>query len=497
MTSISRRSALQSLGLFSTPMLVPRSQAEVTSDIARFTPEVEPLVALMERTPREKCAEMMAEQLNRGVSYRQLMAALFLAGVRNVNPRPPGFALHCVFVVHAAHLISLEAPPDTRLLPLFYAMDVFKASQERDARQTAGDFVLKSASRAPAANAANSFTSSMENWDIDGAAASMSALARVRNPTAIFDMVWRYGARDYRNIGHKAIYAANAERTLRVIGWQHAEPVLRSLVMSLLDFGKEQKVNGYAFGDQTYAGNLKRISTMRMEGALIEQSDPDVTRSIVKEIRTGTPEEACAASADRLAKRNASAASIWDAAHLAAAELRMRVSGGAAITGLHAVTACNGLRHAYLTASDPAIRLLILLQAVGWMGQFRVWAEMRKENVRDFSITDMEPASEGNAGDVFAKIGQDTDEAAPDVMRLARDPRERQVFLNTVLRYTLSKADEVHYYKYQAALIEDIPLVSAEWQPHLVTAAAYYTKCPADKEPAWAKAAKAALGARA
>ncbi len=38
--------------------------------------------------------------------------------------------------------------------------------------------------------------------------------------------MWEYGARDFRNIGHKAIYAANAWRTLQAIGWRHAEPVL-------------------------------------------------------------------------------------------------------------------------------------------------------------------------------------------------------------------------------------------------------------------------------
>ena len=35
----------------------------------------------------------------------------------------------------------------------------------------------------------------------------------------------------------------------------------------------------------------------------------------------------------------------------------------------------------------------------------------------------------------------------------------------------LTKADEVHYYKYLAAVIEDVPLVSPEWQPHLLAAA--------------------------
>src|SRR5881296_1118472 len=130
-------------GTLTSPFLLNRADAQVTPDIVRFRPEVEPLVAPIERTARERCAEMAVEQLRRGVSYRQLMAALFLAGIRNVNPRPPGFALHCVFVIHSAHLISMEAPADSRLLPIFYALDNFKAAQERDARQPSGDYTMR------------------------------------------------------------------------------------------------------------------------------------------------------------------------------------------------------------------------------------------------------------------------------------------------------------------------------------------------------------------
>src|SRR6266849_4181594 len=138
---ISRRDIFH--GLLASPLLLSRSDAEVTPNAVKFRPEIEPLVSLIENTPRDKCAEMAVEQLRRGVSYRQLLAALFLAGIRNVNPRPPGFAMHCVFVIHSAHLISLEAPADSRLLPLFYALDDFKISQERDARAASGDYVMR------------------------------------------------------------------------------------------------------------------------------------------------------------------------------------------------------------------------------------------------------------------------------------------------------------------------------------------------------------------
>ena len=84
-----------------------------------------------------------------------------------MNPRPPGFALHCVFVIHSAHLIGLEAPADLRLLPLFYALDNFKIAQERDARQPMGDYTMR-AIRGPLPGlerAASEFEAAMEGWD--------------------------------------------------------------------------------------------------------------------------------------------------------------------------------------------------------------------------------------------------------------------------------------------------------------------------------------------
>ena len=52
--------------------------------------------------------------------------------------------------------------------------------------------------------------------------------------TEAFELFARFGARDFRDIGHKAIYVANSFRTLNLIGWQNAEPVLRSLAYALL-----------------------------------------------------------------------------------------------------------------------------------------------------------------------------------------------------------------------------------------------------------------------
>jgi hypothetical protein len=500
---ISRRDLFGLSGALAAPCLLSRADAEITPEVMKFRPEIEPLVGLIERTPREKCAEMAVEQLRGGVSYRQFLAALFLAGVRNINPRPPGFALHCVFVVHSAHLISLEAPADARLLPLFYVLDDFKVSQERDARQPAGDYTMRDirGSLPSAERAAAELSSAMEAWDPERAERAVVTLARHRTGGEVFNLLWRYGARDYRNIGHKAIYVANACRTLHAIGWQYAEPVLRSLVLSLLDFGRQQQMNGYALDDQCYVGNLKRLkeAASRLSDAwAAENPDPAATRRIVATIRESTPDEACAEVVGQLVKGKVRPAPVWDAVHLAAAELRMRARGSAALASIHAVTSANALHYAYLTAPDPQDRLLLLLQAVGWIGQFRTWAGTRPDSLRPLQITDMEPGAdsaplEQGLSETFAGIPSKPDASAARVFRLARDLPARQAFLAGALRLASAKADEVHYYKYLAALIEDVPLVSPEWQPHLLAAMVYYLKGANDPEPVPSKRAREAL----
>ncbi|MGH9722603.1 MAG: hypothetical protein ACRD8O_20525, partial [Bryobacteraceae bacterium] len=496
----SRREVLKA-GLWSLAAPLTAAESRVTPDVVQMRPEIEPLVRLMEQTPREKCAEMLAAQLRGGASYRDLLAALFLAGVRNINPQPPGFAMHCVFVIHSAHQMSLDAPAGERLLPLFYALDNFKAAQDRDAKAQGGDYTMgaiKGTLPAPE-RAASEFTAAMEAWDQERAERAVVALARHRSGPDVIEMLWRYGARDYRNIGHKAIYVANAARTLHTIGWQHAEPVLRSLVLGLLDFGRQQQVNGYALDDQCYAGNLKRLKETKLPEKWVEdRGDQAAASEILAVMREASPDEACADVASRLAKGKASAGSVWDAVHLASAELRMRARQSAALVSIHSVTSANAMHHAYLAASDPQVRFLLALQGVGWMVQFRKFAGAREDALRKFEIPSMEPSAENAAPEkaleeIFAAIPANVDAAAARVFRLAPDVPARNAFFAGAMRYTVSRAAEVHYYKYLAALIEDVPLVSPEWQPHMLATAVYYIKGANDAETAPMKRAREVL----
>ena len=66
-------------------------------------------------------------------------------------------------------------------------------------------------------------------------------------------------------------------------------------------------------------------------------------------------------------------------------------------------------------------------------------------------------------------------------------------YLAGALRLSSAKANEVHYYKYLAALIEDLPLVSPLWQPHLLATTVYYLKSSSDPDPVPMQQAKDAL----
>ncbi len=465
---------------FSAITPVAAEETAVTPDIVRFDPSIEPLVKILEETPREKCPEMMVERLRHGVTYRQFLAALFLAGIRNVNPQPPGFKFHCVFVIHAAHQLGLDAPVQERLLPLFWALDEFKKSQAEDVTQ--GDFVLRPVKgNLPAPEKAwEEFHAAMEAWDEVRADRAIAALVRSRGAHEIIEGLWRYGARDYRNIGHKAIFVANSWRTLQTIGWQHAEPVLRSLVLGLLDF-KDREVNGYRFADQVYELN-KYYSDEAIAHLTADWTrsvgNSDATNLLLKCMRTEDPSVSCGCATGQMLKDHAGAGAIWDAVHLFAGELMMRQPG---IYGTHTVTSVNALHFAYRTATNPTTRLLLLLQAVGWMCQFRKFMGNQPQPLSDVKITELAGTEVGStpeegAEQILAKVSSDSAAAASAAFAYSQKFPVPEVFERSARQLIFRKAADPHHYKYAAAIFEDYDLVSPEWRPHLLATSVYYLR---------------------
>ena len=134
----SRRHLLQTgaatgaLGFLSKIPLLGAEDVKLDPNQVQFRPEIEPLIRLLEETPRERLLEEVAGRIKKGTTYREILSALLLAGVRNIQPRPVGFKFHAVLVVNSAHLASVNSPDSDRWLPIFWALDYFKSSQARD-----------------------------------------------------------------------------------------------------------------------------------------------------------------------------------------------------------------------------------------------------------------------------------------------------------------------------------------------------------------------------
>ena len=208
---------------------VSAAESKPDPNLVRLDSGIEPLVRLLEDTPREKLLEEVGSRIKNGLAYRDVLTALLLAGVRNVPPRPTvGFKFHAVLVVNSAHLAALAAPDRERWLPLFWAMDNFKSSQAQTIKENNGWRMtpVEESKLPPIEKAREAFIAAMDNWDEEGLDVATAALVRSGQPGELFDLYARFGCRDFRDIGHKAIYVANAFRALEVIGWQHAEPVL-------------------------------------------------------------------------------------------------------------------------------------------------------------------------------------------------------------------------------------------------------------------------------
>jgi len=59
---------------------VSAAEAAMPPRVVRFSAEIEPLVRLLEEAPRERLLEEIASRIHLGLSYREVLTALLLAG---------------------------------------------------------------------------------------------------------------------------------------------------------------------------------------------------------------------------------------------------------------------------------------------------------------------------------------------------------------------------------------------------------------------------------
>jgi hypothetical protein len=485
-----------SVGGFGLP-LVHAQDAELEPGRVQFTPAIEPIVRLIEETPREEAIEVLAHRIKNGLGYKDFLAALFLAGIRNVSPQPPGFKFHCVFIIHSCHSLAQMGPAEERFIPLFYALDDFKKAQEQDVRE--GDFVLRETRGAipEGAKAWDELRAAMDDWDEARADRAITGLARSETPDRLFEGLWEYGARDYRNIGHKIIFAAHAWRTLQQIGFQHAEPTLKSLILGLLDFGKDEVLNEFGYTNQTYFANrdLAARAASKLPAAWSSATpNAAATRELMESLRAGNVQGACDRAAMLVASGACTAQAVWDATHLSAGELMMRQPG---IAGVHTVTSANSMHYAFRTARDPQTQFMLMLQGLGWMGQFQRF--MLGDSTEGLRIGELQPgeiSADRNAAveQIFDAVSRGAAEAAPLALAFGQRHGEPAAYFDAARHLINRKASEHHMVKWPAAIFEDYAHINAEYRPQLLAASVYYLRGTGHRDSPVLERALAAVG---
>ena len=493
--------ALLSLGDFRFLHGVPSvsaAEARLDSGVVRLNPDIEPLVRLLEETSREDLLEQVATRIRRGTSYREVLAALLLAGVRNVQPRPAvGFKFHAVLVVNSAHLASLSSPDSDRWLPIFWALDYFKSSQARDVREGNWTMAPVDESAVPSAlKARDAFVRAMQNWDEAAVDAAVAGLARSSGSQEVFELFARFAARDFRSIGHKAIFVSNAWRTLQCIGWQHAEPVLRSLAYAMLNHrGESNPAQSDHEADRPWRENQSRAAKLR-DDWLDGKVDSGATAEMLAALRTAGPGEACDKVIE-LVNSGIAPQSIWDALLNGSGELMMRKPG---IVTLHAVTTTNAVRYAFETVSDDSTRRLLLLQNAAFLPMFRQAAIGRSGSLADRTIEELEPLEPQSSGpeavaEVFQDVSRDRLTAARKTLALLQGGTSPQELIVAARRLVFVKGNDAHDYKFSSAVLEDFYHVTPPWRNAFLATAMFHLPGAGDRDNRLIDRARAALTA--
>ncbi|HUQ68004.1 MAG TPA: hypothetical protein VM165_00685, partial [Planctomycetaceae bacterium] len=440
------------LGIFQSLPRVSAADAKLGKGLVSFGEELEPLVRVIEESPRNKLLEEVAGKIRAGASYRQVLAALQLAGIRNVQPRPSvGFKFHSVLVVNSCHLASLSGPDPDRWLPLFWAIDHFKSAQAEEAQKTGWRMQAVDETQVPqVANARQAFIDAMDKWDVEQADAATAAVIRTLPAADVFELFAQYAARDFRSIGHKAIYLANAWRTLQVIGCEFAEPVFRSLAYAMLNHVDEANPSTSDLEpDRPWRQNQSLVERIPA-GWLHGRVDGAMSRDFIALCRTASANDAATAAAQALEK-GGDAAAVWDGNFIAAGELLMRQPG---IVGLHGLTSTNALHYLWQNVGDETLRKRLLLQACSFTALFRQAAE-RRGQLKAVTIDDV--INGGAAGatvdDVFADVSRDGMSAARKLhahLVAGGNPRE---IIDTARRLVFFKGRDAHDYKFSSAVL--------------------------------------------
>jgi hypothetical protein len=416
---------------------------------------VEGLLNWLEESPRDHIPRDLVRMSRTGLRYEDLLAALCLAAVRNVQPYPDvGYKYHSVMVLRSIHSATGQLPSPDKWLPIGWAADYFKDTQAQE-RTTSG-WHLPTRPTPSAGNreaARRALVTALDNWDHDAADAAIVNYAHAAPPDEIFSMLFTYGARDLRAIGHKVITVSNAHSLVAVLGGLHATPLLRSTVAALQNSeGGPNPARHNLQPDRPWRENQRRSREIPRSW---KHGRDDA--GALRELRGAlyqVSEEAAGTVVIELLKQGISPEAIWQVLFSTAAELLMHQPS---IVPLHAQTTANALHYAYRVCGDEQTQQLMLLQCAAFMAMFRTLVNAGQQ---DFSLDALQPLPLDSTGvDAIAEIFDDASRghrlrAARKCLGYLRNGGDADAFIATARRNLMYNAEEPHDYKFSEAVFD-------------------------------------------
>ena len=442
------------------------------------------LVNMLEESPRERIPGDLVRMIRAGLRYEDLLAALFLAATRNVQPYPDvGFKYHSVMMLRSVHSTKQHLPPAERWLPIIWAVDYFKDTQAQERASTGWRMSMRAAD--PGANpeaARRRLTAALEKWDHEAADAAIVDYAQSAHPADIFSLLFSYGARDLREIGHKAITVSNAHSLMTLFGGgAAAEPVLRSTVAALLNSeGESDPASNDLAPDRPWRRNRERLHQIPPSWKQ-GRDDPGARGALRAALYRVSAEESGGVVVDML-RQGISPEAIWRVLFDTAAEFLLQQPG---IVPLHAQTTANALHYAYRVCDEEQTQQLTLLQCAAFTAMFR---EMTHVMETDVNLQKLEPLPlERNAVDPLEEIFSDLSaghrlEAARKSFGYLRSGGDADNLIATARQHLVYGAQEAHDYKFAEAVFDSYEqFPDRAWRSRFLSAGMAYFKAPSQR----------------
>ncbi len=439
--------------------------------------ETEALARLLEASSQAEVLDRVVGRISKGLTPQALLSGLYAAAVRNVlTGKQFSKEQHILLCTHSVHLASQRAAASLRWHPLLWAVDYFKWAQAAAKElepEPMPDFL---ASRLLSAKSAEAeLQRAMETFDGPRAEAAVVSLHRGGDNAALAQLLFRYGSKDFRHIGHKAIHVAHGLATLDTIGWVGAENVLRSIALTLsLHYTEgDHDLDGAWVRNQGLVSKIGSGGPIAQDTAVIE---------LLEVFRRSTVPEACDQVVEWL-NHGATAQSVWDAMYLSSAELMF--NHPKSIEALHAVTASSAAFAAFSAAKEPSDRHLLLLQNAARVVDFRhyteQWAVRRQRPAESqLRIDRLEPLPlQSNRAaaleEIFADVGGDAAAklwAAQKTLALVSTGAAGAQLLGSkaIERVVETAVNDSHDFKLVIAALDGFGQLSPNWRGRYLAA---------------------------